>query len=1704
MLIQYDRNGARALRSLKTATKGASETLKKLSSGYCVNVAADDAAGLAVSEKMRMQITGLDRAEQNSLEGSRLIQIGDGSLEEIHRMLNRAVELANMSSNGTYEDEVDREALQNELDKLYDEIDRITESANFNGIKLFQDKGYEYETGNAERRILAMRSMLEAHGEYPPPGFGYMAEPGYQPPKGFSQTRSTQSQVAVVSASSSESSKTQGLVIQSSTSAKNIAASMEADTMTLNDVIKGTKEGTVSIVYTDSPTKAIATSAANSLGVPTVPASQANDPVIDVGGGQTKRLSEVLKEDIIPNVVNNIINTYGKAFGYLKDSTNDSSFGDPNSPMKGIGIGLEYFNQSATPGGSSTLAYVTGGTDSSNTQISFTLGVNINGIKDNAKRDGTELSGLEATITHEMIHAFMDQGTTAGMLGMQGNQDGGVSPSVSKFPGWFVEGMAQTASGANDRLINEMHLLTSSTKDTTKPDGQGTNFSNPSTIFNDSKFQLHSGTGTTSSEYGTGYLACMYLGAVVGGYTVGSGSTSADLATAVKSGLNQILSSLIGGASLDSTINVLTQDFSSTTDFQNKFNSGTGLNALNRDQFIQDLCNAICEDGGGRGGLASSSNDGNPFNDSDLIQINGSPTNRINGLFELDPATQQVKNYQTNNVLSGGALSSNGLSPSGNLPSYGELSFKDSDIINMKYQQNGNDHKFTFLAGGGDSTIISMATAGAASLGTKHDIILQDNATVALDNAKLTGGGSTVTAEKNATVKLTGDNTIGDLKLDSDASIKFSEAGSVSLTKITADSSNTITVDKAFVNLGANDLKGANVVIQNGGAALGSPTAGVSGNVPALEFPNGVSNVDSVAIKGIGKASANSATALYLDPSQKSYVVTFTDSAGATKTLAAIQDANGKFQWADMKSPFTVTGGTEGIDYEYDFETDTLNILTNTPLTISGGISPDTDPLKLNGCIKLKDDIGAVSLTLDNADCDVSNTDKCAFDLGKNNQVTLTLKENPGEDNTFKSGKGWAGISLSEGTSLTIDATSDTDCILKATGGNSIHDNTTKGGGGAGIGRSSSDINKGKGGNIIINGGNITATGGGGSQDGGGGGAGIGAASMGFQSGEKGLSIGNIEIHGGDINARGGAQAAGIGGARQAAVADITIDGSAKITTVAGKHGAGIGGGHESPHTSGVPVTATVGTITIKGSAHIKEANGVYHGTGIGAGCRGTCSEIIIKGNAVIDKAQGGDDGAGIGASWDGACGNISIKDGATVTAIGGNNGAGIGAGSSGSKCGSESAPPDPSNPAPREPSIVIDTTGTVTATGGINGVGIGSGYGNSQVGDIAIKKGIIDAQGSVGSTGIGAGRGSTSGNITIGHDNQDPTDPTDKVVVTAQGGMTDNGGNILADSSKEHEKLFDPTTSPNYENNSALTIIGKNTTVRPGYEGEGLYSTSGAKDKDGNKIYSYPVNLFDTNETLPAAKDLPSPPPIPADAKNIVISDGTNTWAIDLSHKPLDNNYNFIWMTEGDKILTISYTDKNNGNQSVTLDLTWFQDAGVWRVKPNQSDPKPPPPPVYPPIPKPPGPDPDPKPTPGEPEEVGFGGIVLQIGYHTGEFLEVPTFYLSANSLKLNKVDISTQDNAINSIATLKNAINRVSDVRGSYGALYNRLEHNINNLGAMKLNMTDAESTIRDADIAKEMMKHTKNTILTQSAQAMLAQSNQNMSQVLQLLKG
>ena len=136
MRIQHNIMAMNAYRNYNNNTSALSKNLEKLSSGYKINRAGDDAAGLAISEKMRAQITGLNAAQKNVKDGISLVKTAEGAMQEIQDMLNRMDYLATQSANGTYDNEVDRANLQKEVDALKTEIDRIADSANFNGIKL--------------------------------------------------------------------------------------------------------------------------------------------------------------------------------------------------------------------------------------------------------------------------------------------------------------------------------------------------------------------------------------------------------------------------------------------------------------------------------------------------------------------------------------------------------------------------------------------------------------------------------------------------------------------------------------------------------------------------------------------------------------------------------------------------------------------------------------------------------------------------------------------------------------------------------------------------------------------------------------------------------------------------------------------------------------------------------------------------------------------------------------------------------------------------------------------------------------------------------------------------------------------------------------------------------------------------------------------------------------------------------------------------------------------------------------------------------------------------------------------------------------------------------------------------------------------------------------------------------------------------------
>ena len=135
MVVRTNMAAINANNSLQQASKAQQNGMQKLATGFKINKAADDASGLAISEKMKNQIKALDTAKDNCEDGANLIQTAEGYMSETHEILNRMTELAEKAANGTLGDE-DRKSLQDEMDQLCGEIDRIATTANFNGHKL--------------------------------------------------------------------------------------------------------------------------------------------------------------------------------------------------------------------------------------------------------------------------------------------------------------------------------------------------------------------------------------------------------------------------------------------------------------------------------------------------------------------------------------------------------------------------------------------------------------------------------------------------------------------------------------------------------------------------------------------------------------------------------------------------------------------------------------------------------------------------------------------------------------------------------------------------------------------------------------------------------------------------------------------------------------------------------------------------------------------------------------------------------------------------------------------------------------------------------------------------------------------------------------------------------------------------------------------------------------------------------------------------------------------------------------------------------------------------------------------------------------------------------------------------------------------------------------------------------------------------------
>lgn len=554
MVVQHNISAINNNRQLSITNGALAKTTRRLSSGYRITIAADDAAGLSISEKMRKQIRGLDRASQNAEEGISLIQTAEGALNEVHDMLQRMNELCIQAANGTNSD-TDRSYIQDEIDQIITEIDRVAETTKFNEIYLL-DGTLASANGRRDMDLAYKQYMLE---------------------------------------------KDHSVITLNGTNAGNVVSLKHL-----------WKDDRTKILYKEIIHGDIGATATPDTSTPTA-------------SGYVN-FKNVLKKEIVPQAIESIMNTFPDTYSYLQGST--------------IGIGLDIYsdptNNVLAAVGVSAAGY---GYDN-NWTIEYTLHVNTAtlGITSNADTlTASARNDLEVTIVHEMVHAMMDEALTAGMLGY--TQADGFQNSL-EFPDWFVEGMAQVASGG---CYNNNDWVNSGGNPTSTNDGLGitsaTSLADIKSIVQGTDNKI--GSGTVPSQYGTGYLACMYLGYLADG-------TGNVTQAALANGVDEILSRIRSGESLESVI----QDLTGLTiaNFENQF--GGVMNGNDSADFIQKAITVIGNDTGGLGtGFNSSSSTILPDTVSNI------------GIFELDTDYSVVSNTYPKGhvVMSGGTSTKTGV-----------------------------------------------------------------------------------------------------------------------------------------------------------------------------------------------------------------------------------------------------------------------------------------------------------------------------------------------------------------------------------------------------------------------------------------------------------------------------------------------------------------------------------------------------------------------------------------------------------------------------------------------------------------------------------------------------------------------------------------------------------------------------------------------------------------------------------------------------------------------------------------------------------------------------------------------------------------------------------------------------------------------------------------------------------------------------------
>ena len=732
--------------------------------------------------------------------------------------------------------------------------------------------------------------------------------------------------------------------------------------------------------------------------------------------------------------------------------------------------------------------------------------------------------------------------------------------NVQKLPNWLLRGMS-LGGVSPERLLDMLGL-------------------NKSAGFRD-VLRVFSGKSLENNT-AAAYMAALYLGSAVSG---GSGSNVLDLKAALE-GLARFMEMVENGFSPDQAVKLLTHGtFSSLSDLEAQFIAGT---APGMEDFLSEL---LLYAGDSSAFLSQASL---------LTLLAGMEGMELELMMGLLAAAQSASAGQE-----AGLEAALGQNTPPEAPQTAVLELADAAVTGQDLGSVSVDESAGELTLGGET--------GTAVQGTGiRSILLTGSGTVTLHDVRV----SLLTADAaSARILSPGETTVEELVLRPGTSLTLGGGGLVRLGHVSGGEGSVLrlTGGAVIVETEEGGKPGALPVpvVVDGPVLLAARAANVTSasGKPMSPFDivwrtllPGWSGITSLSVDGRQSRLAllsGEPARLWLEKENfsqgspiHSVVIRGKDKTGRAKVRYAYlrwNESAGAFEETVMyPNPFTVSGGTEGQDWVYEEETQSLRILTNQAAAIAGGTGTDANQAPFSGRLVLADGIGAVELTLDGVECRVSEGG--AFILGQENEVTLFLRS--GTHSLFESGDGWAGISLGAGTTLSIDCPD-----VRRSARNPVGTLTASGGaGGAGIGRDSGGGRE-RTGRIVIRGGNVTAAGTAG-------GAGIGAGKQG--------AMGTVDILGGTVSATGhSGGGAGIGGALGASVGGIRIQGGS-VTALAVGHAAAIGAGAQG----------NCGSILISGAARIQKALGGDPGADIGACLFGSCGKVEISGGADIGRAR--------------------------------------------------------------------------------------------------------------------------------------------------------------------------------------------------------------------------------------------------------------------------------------------------------------------------------------------------------------------------------------------------------------------------------------------------------------------------------------------------